>query len=65
MLDYAFQHVDRVIFQVGSRNWRSRRAMEKLGAACVGEESVAYFGENPTLNVIYRIERLEWLGRKL
>ena len=65
MLDHAFQQVERVTFQVGSSNWRSRRAMEKLGAAYVGEESVAYFGENASPNVVYRIDRLEWLGRKV
>lgn len=64
MLDHAFQSVEKVIFQVGSSNWRSRRAMEKLGATYAGEESVAYFGEAANPNVIYRIDRLEWLGRK-
>ncbi len=65
MLDHAFQHVGRVTFQVGSTNWRSRRAMEKLGAAYDGEENVAYFGENASPNVIYRIDRSEWQARKL
>ena len=35
MLDHAFNLVDRVIFHVGSQNYRSRRAMEKLGAKII------------------------------
>ena len=31
MLAHAFRFVDRVIFRVGEHNWRSRRAVEKLG----------------------------------
>jgi RimJ/RimL family protein N-acetyltransferase len=32
MLDHAFRYVDRVWFHVGTENWRSQRAMEKVGA---------------------------------
>jgi RimJ/RimL family protein N-acetyltransferase len=32
MLDHAFQFVDRVLFEIGVGNFRSRRAIEKLGA---------------------------------
>jgi RimJ/RimL family protein N-acetyltransferase len=64
MLDHAFLSVERVIFQVGSTNFRSRAAMEKLGAQYVGEESVAYFGEAANPNVIYHIDRLAWMGRQ-
>jgi hypothetical protein len=31
MLGYAFGFVDIVVFWVGDTNWRSRRAMEKIG----------------------------------
>ena len=31
MLRHAFQFVDRVILMVGVENWRSRRAVEKIG----------------------------------
>jgi RimJ/RimL family protein N-acetyltransferase len=31
MLDHAFTFVDTVIFWVGETNWRSQRAMEKMG----------------------------------
>jgi RimJ/RimL family protein N-acetyltransferase len=31
MLEHAFTFVDTVVFWVGETNWRSRRAMEKIG----------------------------------
>jgi RimJ/RimL family protein N-acetyltransferase len=49
MLAHAFQFVDRVIFLVGPRNLRSRRAVEKIGGVLTdrqvggrGHESVVY-----------------------
>jgi RimJ/RimL family protein N-acetyltransferase len=55
MLDYAFQFVDVVIFHVGAVNIRSQKAMEKIGAVYVGEEMVAYYGEESRKNIIYQI----------
>ncbi len=55
MLDHAFQHVKQVIFHVGAQNMRSRIAMQRLGAELIGEEEVAYFGELPKKNVVFRI----------
>ena len=31
MLEHAFDFVDTVVFWVGEKNWRSQRAMEKIG----------------------------------
>ena len=48
MLGHAFQFVERVIFLVGPRNFRSRRAVEKIGGVergrdfRSGRESVVY-----------------------
>ncbi len=36
MLSHAFQYVRSVIFLVGPQNWRSRRAMEKIGGVLAG-----------------------------
>ena len=36
MLDHAFRFVERVIFVVGIRNFRSRRAVEKIGGVRAG-----------------------------
>lgn len=32
MMDYAFQHVNSVLFHVGAENFRSQKAVLKLGA---------------------------------
>ncbi len=55
MLEYIFQFVDVVKFHVGAENWRSRKAMEKLGATLMGEISVAYHGEPNRQNLEYHI----------
>src|SRR3712207_3129642 len=36
MLRHAFQFVDRVVFLIGPRNFRSQRAVEKIGGVRVG-----------------------------
>jgi len=38
MLDHAFRWADVVWFHVGGNNWRSRRAMEKIGGTLSHEE---------------------------
>lgn len=45
MLDHAFRYVDLVDFEIGEKNFRSRRAIEKIGAWLVGSKkpgSVTY-----------------------
>jgi RimJ/RimL family protein N-acetyltransferase len=61
MLDHAFNYVDAVLFHVGAVNMRSRMAMQKLGATLIGEAAVAYYGEASNQNVIFRIDRPDWL----
>jgi RimJ/RimL family protein N-acetyltransferase len=63
MLDHAFKHVDRVTFKVGVDNWRSRKAMEKLGGIFIGQESVSYSGEPSHPNVVYKIDAADWAAR--
>lgn len=60
MLDYIFQYVKTVLFHVGKENFRSRKAMERLGAEMIGEEEVTYFGESPKINVVFEIRRENW-----
>lgn len=62
MLDYIFQYVDFVNFHVGNENFRSQRAMEKLGAKKLDEIEVAYFGEEPRTNFLYRIYKKDFLN---
>ena len=49
MLEHAFRFVTSVVFIIGPENWRSRRAVEKIGGVligsrpnAVGRDSVAY-----------------------
>ncbi len=65
MLNHAFRFADRVVFEVGAENWRSRKAMEKLGGVLIGEKQVAYFGEPPKLNVIFKINAADWQSQPL
>ncbi len=62
MLNHAFNFVDSVIFHVGHKNIRSQKAMEKLGAVNSGEEEMSYYGEPPHTNIVYLIEKKNWLG---
>lgn len=63
MLEHAFKFVDRVTFQVGRDNLRSRKAMEKLGGVYIGEETVAYVpGEQASPNVVFKIDKADWLA---
>ena len=55
MLRHAFTAVDRVLFIIGPENWRSRRAVEKLGA--VFERTVPVRGEE---RVIYALTEAQY-----
>lgn len=61
MLDYIFQFIDVVNFHVGSTNFRSQKAMEKLGAVKTKEIEVAYFGEPEKTNFQYEIKKENWV----
>ena len=64
MLDYIFDYVDLVKFHVGAENWRSQRAMERLGAENKGEIVVAYHGEPDRNNIEYWIRKKGWKNRE-
>ena len=57
MLDYAFQYVDSVLFHIGATNYRSQKAIEKIGVEKIDEFEVEYYGEESKLNYIYKISR--------
>jgi N-acetyltransferase len=57
MLDYIFQFVSTVYFHIGAHNIRSQIAIQRIGAIKIGEEEVAYVGEDSKLNFVYRIEK--------
>lgn len=60
MINYAFQFVQTINFDIGSGNIRSQKAIERIGAVKTGEEEVTYFGETPTLNFRYTITKNQW-----
>lgn len=47
MLDHAFQFVDRVLFVIGERNFRSQKAVEKIGAKFLKKKQVT--GDDGTI----------------
>ncbi len=60
MLDYIFQYVDKVHFHIGKENYRSQKALEKLGGIKIAEEEVAYFAEPVRTNFVYEIKKEDW-----
>jgi N-acetyltransferase len=60
MLNHAFQFVDTVIFEIGSANIRSQKAMERIGGKKIADSEVAYYGERSTLNFVYAIGKSEF-----
>lgn len=53
MLDHAFRFVKNVIFKIGSHNFRSQRAVEKIGAVRVGTA----VGADGRESFVFRITR--------
>ena len=61
MLEYAFRHVDRVVFRVGAENVISRRAMANIGGRLTGQTFVEERAGRPVEHVVYEITREEFL----
>lgn len=58
MIGHALASVERCVFRVGAENWRSRRAMEKIGGQLTGTtETVVYRDLRRILHVLYAIDR--------
>jgi RimJ/RimL family protein N-acetyltransferase len=57
MLAHAFTFVENVVFFVGEKNFRSQKAMEKIGATRNGMVTRAYGNHPPALNVKYVIKK--------
>ena len=55
LMDYAFETVDSVLFQIGSLNIRSQVAIGRTGGIKIGEQLVEYFGETPKMNFVYEV----------
>lgn len=59
MLDHAFRSLESVIFLVGPQNFRSRRAVEKLGAVEAGTRRNGRGEES----IVYRLAAEAWAAR--
>ena len=64
MLDHAFTFVDTVIFWVGEANWRSQRAVEKIGGV-KRDGTFLRDATGPTPHVVFELtrQRYEESGR--
>lgn len=58
MMNHAFQFVDNIIFRIGENNWRSRKAVEKIGGIQINPADNPHL-ECPPNNVIYRIKKVD------
>jgi len=57
MLDHAFRFVDRVVFVVGEKNFRSQKALEKIGARFLRKEQRPAVDGTMTPNLVFFITR--------
>jgi len=57
MLAHALRFVERVDFRVGEANWRSRRAMEKIGGRLSERFDIMETPHGPVRHVVYEIDR--------
>lgn len=63
MLDYAFGFVNRVHFHVATENFRSQKAVLKLGAKKIGIRNIEIAGSD-TSHCDFTIEKQDWLADK-
>ena len=57
MLGHAFQFVDSVVFLVGPENFRSRRALEKIGAVISGRRTKTDLHGTVAEQVVYQLKK--------
>lgn len=57
MLDHAFKFVDRVVFVIGVTNFRSQKALEKIGGVRIGRRDKPDAQGNIIENFVYEIRR--------
>ena len=60
MLGHAFRFVDNVLFVIGPENWRSQRAIEKIGGIRDGRRR----DDTGLESLVYRIRAEDWRARQ-
>lgn len=63
MLEHAFRYVDKVVFWVGVTNWRSQRAMEKIGGVRREELQQRNLAGRSAPHIVYEIRKDEFRKR--
>jgi RimJ/RimL family protein N-acetyltransferase len=63
MLGFAFERVETVTFVIGPENFRSRKAVERLGAVLVDPAEAEALVTDKRCSVVYRLPKAAWLGR--
>ena len=61
MLNHAFRFVDSALFVIGPENWRSQRAIEKIGGV---REAKSRRDDTGLESLVYRIRKEEWQARQ-
>lgn len=64
MLDHAFRLVESVLFFVGETNYRSQKAVEKIGAQETKRATTVQLGGTTRISVIYEMKKTFWVERK-
>jgi RimJ/RimL family protein N-acetyltransferase len=60
MIDYAFKYVHHVLFYIGAQNFRSQKAVEKIGGVRITELKGVLLEKPDRVPVIYEIEKRKW-----
>jgi N-acetyltransferase len=63
MLAHAFTFVDTVVFWVGETNWRSQRAMEKIGGTRRSEPGIRVLDGKSHSHVVFEIRKADFRSR--
>lgn len=60
MLTHAFHFVDTVVFRIATDNFRSRRAIEKIGGILIDRPAEIVFEGRAIPHVVYAIEKADF-----
>jgi len=60
LMEYAFQFVDDILFYIGQDNFRSQKAIEKIGGKGITELNGVTLEARAHASVIYHISKKSW-----
>lgn len=60
MIEYAFKWVDEVVFYVGQNNYRSQRAVQKIGGIKIENSKFKHLMKQNNLELTFRIDKKDW-----